>query len=226
MSDDNPDDIALAQLMASRLCHDLVGPLGAVSAGLELMGEAAASEKVDGDALRLAIKSADQVTRRVTFLRQALGAGSGGADPLAEARSLSATFLGGGPVALEWTGGDGVADSGGRVAKLLLNMVLIGAEALQRGGIVRVGITENGAGLELLVEAEGDRVTPREGLAEAILAGSAETPENGGFLPGLSARSVQGFYCGRLARALGAGIRVVSSETRLTLAVAPLSLTS
>ena len=34
---DQQIDLRVAELMASRLCHDLVGPIGAVNNGLELM---------------------------------------------------------------------------------------------------------------------------------------------------------------------------------------------
>ena len=66
-------DIFLAQLLCSRLCHDLVGPAGAVNAGLEL----AEDGDLDGDALDLVTSSAAEVTRRLAFFRIAFGAAGG-----------------------------------------------------------------------------------------------------------------------------------------------------
>ena len=67
-------DIHLAQLLCSRLCHDLVGPAGAVNAGLEL----AEDGDLDGDALDLVTSSAAEVTRRLAFFRIAFGARNAG----------------------------------------------------------------------------------------------------------------------------------------------------
>ena len=67
------NDLRLAQLLCSRLCHDLVGPAGAVNAGLELAEEG----EMDGDALELVTSSAAEVTRRLAFFRIAFGAAGG-----------------------------------------------------------------------------------------------------------------------------------------------------
>ena len=67
-------DIHLAQLLCSRLCHDLVGPAGAVNAGLEL----AEDGDLDGDALDLVTSSAAEITRRLAFFRIAFGAAGDG----------------------------------------------------------------------------------------------------------------------------------------------------
>jgi len=81
-------DVRVAQLLCSRLCHDLVSPIGAVNAGLELLEEAADD---DGRALGLITTSAAEAARRLAFYRVAFGLGVGaqGAAPMQAALSTS-----------------------------------------------------------------------------------------------------------------------------------------
>ena len=78
-------DLKVAQLLSSRLCHDLVGPIGAVNTGLELMEE---DSDDDGAALGLMARSAAEAIRRLAFYRMAFGlGGAGGGAALDEARA-------------------------------------------------------------------------------------------------------------------------------------------
>jgi histidine phosphotransferase ChpT len=64
-------DAKLMELMASRLCHDLASPVGAVMSGLELMQEF--EDETADDALRLMGDSARIAARRLAFYRLAFG---------------------------------------------------------------------------------------------------------------------------------------------------------
>jgi len=195
------DAIRIAQLLTSRLCHDLVGSVGAVSTGLELLGEEA--DGLDSEALALASKSAGQMGRKVTFFRIAFGAGfTGRGGPLAEALSLAEGFLADRTVRLDavaLAGKEGAGLSEG-AAKILLNLILIAADSLPRGGI----ITVDGDQGTLKVAATGERaalkVETQTGLAtDAVVAG-------------LDARSVHGFFTRNLVEAAGGQLDIEAGE--------------
>src|SRR4051812_38128996 len=71
------DDLLLTQLLCTRLCHDLAGPVGAVAAGVELA--AGDSGQVDEETLALIGSSSAAASHKLKFLRAALGIPAGGA---------------------------------------------------------------------------------------------------------------------------------------------------
>src|SRR6201990_391814 len=134
-------EIEFSALMVSRVCHDLVVPLGAVINGLEVL-EDERDAAMREEALRLVTSSANQALARIQFMRIAFGhGGSAGAElALGEIGRLVGALLEGGKVKLEW--------NVPRVywakdwAKLLMNAALLGADCLPRGGLVRVNANQ------------------------------------------------------------------------------------
>lgn len=201
----NGAELKAIQHLCSRICHDLVGPAGAVSAGLELLGDEGGAAP---DALALAGDSAGQLSRRLAFYRVAFGAGgASGSAPVADARRLAVDLIGGSKVALDWPA-ESVRDLEGRLAageiKLLLVLLLVATELLPRGGIVAVHTArlEEGIGLALVSRGPGARVP--DGVAEAL--GEAVPPEN------LTAKSVVGDFARRLAASIGADLELADGE--------------
>ena len=97
-------DIRVAELLASRLCHDLVGPIGAVNNGIELMQDD--SFGMADDALSLAAKSADQASNILQFFRLAYGmAGHRQGSDFGPVRDLVAGFLSHSKAELDWSSG-------------------------------------------------------------------------------------------------------------------------
>jgi histidine phosphotransferase ChpT len=188
----------VAQLLCSRLCHDLVGPAGAVNAGLELLQE-------DGtavDALDLAARSGLQTTGRLTFYRMAFGFGGGETVRLGEVRDLAAALVADGAVALDWpvdAAAEGSAIAKG-AARLLLNLLLLGVDCLPRGGTlgVRIADLDEGLGIAMTAAGEGARLRPELGAA---MAPDADVDT-------LTARTVQGYYTGCLAADIGAAVEI------------------
>src|ERR1700754_2116154 len=131
------NEIEFAALMVSRVCHDLVGPLGAVVNGMEVLEDERDAE-MRADAIRLLTSSAEQALARIQFMRIAFGAaGSAGAElDLGEIGRLVTGLLEGGKVTLQWDGGRQYW--GKDWAKLLMNATLLGADCLPRGGVVTV----------------------------------------------------------------------------------------
>jgi histidine phosphotransferase ChpT len=200
-------ELKVAGLLASRLCHDLVGPLGAVGNGLELVAE---DGNMAAEALALAQRSAKRATNRLQFFRYAFGAAGGEANfGLADARSLAAGILQNGETVMEWPEGPaaGLPTGSGR---LLLNLLLLALECLPRGGRIRVVALAD----RLAVEATG----PQARLAPELKAamGGSAAPAS------LTARTVVAYYAGQLAAGLGGRLEAIdhgSGAVRLQTAI-------
>ncbi len=194
-------DLKVVQLMSSRLCHDLVGPVGAVNNGLELMGEDRGQNRSEDDAaLDLAQRSAKQAAGRLAFFRAAFGAGRGRFN---DARRLIEGFLDGGKVVLDWPRGetpDGNEGISAEAFKLFLNMVLLGVGALPRGGTLGVGFTVLPEGLGMAVSARGPGACIKDDLKAALSPAATQQ--------GLSAHNVHGFFAGCLAHVQNGEIEI------------------
>ncbi|MEO5337272.1 MAG: histidine phosphotransferase family protein [Magnetospirillum sp. WYHS-4] len=206
-------DIRAAQLLCSRLCHDLVGPVGAIGAGLELLAEASGPYGADGadGALELVKRSSGEIAKRLAFLRSAFGLGGGAASgaTLAEARKLTADFLSGGNIALDWPD-EAEASLGPAAAKLLLNLALLGSECLPRGGRLAIHVANLPDGLGVALVAAGPGARFRADVREVLVSQVSGDA--------LTARNVHGHYAACLAEDMGAGIEVledVPGEVRL-----------
>src|SRR5882672_2040580 len=131
------NDLDFAALLVSRVCHDLVSPVGAVVNGLEVL-EDETDLAMRADALRLVAASAEQAAARLQFARVAFGAaGSAGAElDLSEVGRIVVGLLKGGKVELVWT--VQAVNWPKDWAKLLMNTILCAADCLPRGGRVTV----------------------------------------------------------------------------------------
>src|SRR6201996_935468 len=138
------DDIEFAAFLVSRVCHDLVGPLGAVVNGLEVM-EDERDAAMRADALKIVTSSALQALARLQYMRIAFGAaGSAGAElDVGEVGRLVAGLLEGGKVQLNWRAAP--VSWPKNWAKLLMNASLLGADCLPRGGQLEVVVSTDPA---------------------------------------------------------------------------------
>ena len=165
--------IDLASLLCSRLCHDLLSPVGALNNGLELMADEQDPEMRER-CLELLSESAKASANKLKFFRLAFGAGGGFGDQIdtREARAaLEGLFGADKRVELGWMVEDDQLSKG--AVKLLLNLALIAGDALVRGGRLDVGAEHGGDGLELVIRAEGPRILLDPKLRETIAAGHA-----------------------------------------------------
>jgi histidine phosphotransferase ChpT len=201
-------DMRVAQLLCSRLCHDLVGSSGAIHNGIELMSE---QDGADAAALSLIAASSAHLNNRLAFYRVAFGL-SGGANrmmTLAEARDLANGVIAGPRVEWDWRtdAPDGVGE---RLSfpmdeiRLALGLVLVGADALLKGGALCVRWIATAAGIELTVVARGVRAAVPETLAAAMNPDvSAES---------LTSRTVHGYLAATLARRLGTAVDIAGAN--------------
>jgi len=127
--------LRVASLLASRLCHDLIGPLGAVDNGLELIAE---EGRMAEEALALAQRSAKRAAARLRYFRFAFGAaGEDASFGTSEARGLAQNLLHTGEIQLAWSAaGAEILPPG--ACRLLLNMILLGVDCLPRGGVIHI----------------------------------------------------------------------------------------
>ncbi len=207
-------DLKLAEMLASRLCHDLVNPIGAVANGVELLSEFC--DTMQKDALDLVASSADRAMKRVAFFRVVYGyAGHDEGQSIQEMRGLTEGFLAGGQVALDWPPGPddaaiGLPRSG---LKLTLALIVVAAEALPRGGKVAVAV-DAPAGASVVAIGTGARLEPATDAMLAVLkAGTTPDPES------LDPRSVGAAYAGRLAQQIGAAIVAEPGADRVELSL-------
>ncbi|MGE4323730.1 MAG: histidine phosphotransferase family protein [Sphingobium sp.] len=165
------DSIEFASLLCSRLCHDLLSPVGALNNGLELM-----ADETDPDmrqrCLDLLSDSARTSANKLKFFRLAFGSagGFGEAVPTHEVRvAIEGMFAGTGRVTVGWMVSDEML--GKLAVKVLLNLALIAGDALVRGGQLDVGAEKRPGVTEIVVRAEGPKLVLDPEL-RAALAGT------------------------------------------------------
>ena len=162
----------LAALLCSRLCHDLLSPVGAIGNGFELLAEETDPKLREG-CLELIEQSARTSAVKLQFYRSAYGspAGLGESVPLAEPRALlEALVADGGKVTLDWMAAAGELPR--PAIKLLLGLAAIGMNALVRGGTLTVGADAG----EIVVRAAGERIAFDPAVGRA-LEGAIEEDE-------------------------------------------------
>jgi histidine phosphotransferase ChpT len=205
-------DIRVLELLASRMCHDLVSPVGAIHNGVELIaemeeeGQGGPAPEFMGEAIKLIAHSSRQADQRLRAFRLAYGAGGRDARDFAEIRRIAEGWVDQGRTRLNWPAGtpsDTLAARPG-VAKVLLAVVILAEDALTHGGVVTVdgaGAADAATG-SLTVTASGRPGLLSEAAAAALAGSQAEEV--------LGPRTIHAFVTGQMA-----------SQYGLTLAAAP-----
>jgi histidine phosphotransferase ChpT len=166
--------VEFASLLCSRLCHDLLSPVGALNNGIELLADEQDPE-MRARCLELLSESARASANKLKFFRLAFGAAGGFGDEVdtTEARAaIEGLFGGEGRVRLIWMVDEPLMSKS--ALKVLLNLVLIAGDALVRGGNLTVGAERHGAGLDIVVRAEGGRIVLDPELKKALLGETGE----------------------------------------------------
>ncbi|MDQ3078655.1 MAG: histidine phosphotransferase family protein [Pseudomonadota bacterium] len=165
--------IDLASLLCSRLCHDLLSPVGAMNNGIELLADEQDAEMRER-CLELLTESARASANKLKFFRLAFGAGGGFGDDIDTREAKSALEGLYGPekrIELGWlVAGDRLPKG---AVKLLLNLAMIAGDGLVRGGRLDVGVERGEGSIEMVIRAEGPRVLVDPTLRETIVKGAA-----------------------------------------------------
>lgn len=187
----------LAALLCARICHDLVGPVGALETGLELLNDDDNLDMRD-DAIELMKVGALQAGAKLRFLRIAFGAGGSAPDVMAgdELERLCKGVYPDGKIVLDWQlDVDGLDKSASRV---LLNLVMLSMQAVPLGGTVTVNAKQTGENTELSLMCTGKKARLDPAIAKTLAGGAPED--------GFSGRTIQPFYTGMIARDAGGSV--------------------
>jgi histidine phosphotransferase ChpT len=199
----------LAALLCSRVCHDLISPSGAIVNGLEVLEEST-DEETKSFALDLIKKSARTASARLQFCRIAFGAaGSATAQvDLGDAENVARGFIEDDKIKLSWNLSSALLPKN-RV-KLLLNMILVAAHSIPRGGIVAVEGDGPPEAMTFKISARGLNAR----IPHAVPALLAGFPDRGV----VDAHAIQPFYTGLLGRAGGLAVSIEADGDAIVVA--------
>ncbi|MEO3997852.1 histidine phosphotransferase family protein [Mesorhizobium sp. CAU 1732] len=197
----------LAALLCSRVCHDIISPVGAINNGLELLDEGGADE----DAMRLIRASARNASARLQFARIAFGAaGSAGMQiDTGDAESVATAFLANEKPEFIWKGGRALLPK--NKVKLLLNLILVANGGIPRGGTLTVELHDLETAPRFTLTARGPMVRVPARFLELHSGVKSDEP--------IDAHAVQPYYALLLAREAGMTISIHASPEEIVLTV-------
>jgi histidine phosphotransferase ChpT len=208
------DSLDLAALLSSRVCHDVISPVGAIVNGLEVLEEEK-DQEMRGHALALIKSSAQEASSRLQFCRLAFGAaGSKGSSiDAGDAENVARQLLADERTRLDWNVPRVLLPK--NKVKLLLNLCLIADASIPRGGDISISAKGEDDDMSFHVQAKGvnARVTP--GVA-SLLSGE---PEDGS----VDARAIQAYYAGLVARSCGLEVSLALSGDVVTIEAKPIA---
>ena len=203
-----PDALELAALLCSRVCHDLISPVGAIVNGLEVLDDNPKPEDREF-ALDLIRKSAKTASARLQFCRLAFGAaGSSGAQiDLGDAQNMAKGHIEDGKVTLTWNLPRLLLPKN-RV-KLLLNMLVIAQQTIPRGGTLTIDPIGEGESMSFRITSSGLNARVPQNIVDLLNATSSNT---------VDAHAVQPHYTRLLADACGlkVGLRMEGEAVVVT----------
>ncbi len=193
-------DLRVMELLASKLCHDLISPVSAINNGVELIEDIGGS--VVDEAMKLIGDSAGHAARRLRLFRMAYGrTGSEENLGIKDARQVAEQYVAGGKITLHWNDvsvPEGVVDHRGCL-KTLINMVVMAEEILAYGGVVTLHPTteHDRSGCRMEIIGRNAQLSPLfEGALNATTAIEELTP-----------RTIQPYITGRFAAHFGLQIQ-------------------
>jgi histidine phosphotransferase ChpT len=197
----------LATLVASKLCHDVMGPMGVMLQGIEMLKESDTAGR-NAEALGLLEQSVTKAYAKMQFFRSALAGGlpSEGDARLEDVRETAERLFTALKPELVWTSKPVTMPNA--VLRVALNVLLIAGECLPRGGKVTLDTDQQGEEGELLIHVEGPRAILKADVAACLTGG---TPEDG-FQP----YNIQAAMTGLLARQAGINVLIRQSAEKQT----------
>lgn len=187
------DPLDLAALLCSRVCHDIIGPVFAVTSGLEFMADFDEPAMRD-ETMAMIQRSARVAAAKLEFSRLAFGAGgSAGAEiDLTLAGTVARNYLEGEKQTLDWQAP--LATLPKNRVKLLLNLMLVAVQTIPRGGVVVIRVEGAGTDSTFRLTATGPAARIPAGTEDLVALNFQGLPD---------ARQIQPIYTGLLARESG-----------------------
>lgn len=205
-------DVRMAELLCTRLCHDLTGPIGAVHNGAEFLNEEGAG--VQSQVTDLIISSAHSAVARLQFYRVAYGqVKDQGEAPLAERKKMAADFFSDSKITLDWP--DSHTDASGvsvslKMLRLIYNLLIVASSALIRGGTIAVRIGQNEEGARHVQVRATAAMVKWEAHTTTILTTDVGVEH-------ADSKTVQAFLTRRLCDELGAELHIFTAEQEVQL---------
>ncbi|MBL4717954.1 MAG: histidine phosphotransferase family protein [Erythrobacter sp.] len=206
---DDRQSIDLAAMLCSRLCHDLLSPVGALSNGLELLAMESDAE-MRANVMQLLEQSALISTNKLKFFRLAFGAAGGFGErvEIAEPKALIAALIADKPnITIEWALAEPTL--GKPAVKVLLNFAQIAIDALVRGGTLDIGAEMRDGACEIVVRAIGPKIAFDDTIGKA-LDGSLDRAD-------LTSRTAAAHMINLLATESGGGLQYHKGPDALVL---------
>lgn len=192
--------VDFASLLCSRLCHDLLSPVGALNNGLELLADET-DPAMRARCIELLNDSARVSANKLKFFRLAFGA-AGGFGEMVDSREAQVAIEGllgeNRRLELHWMVEE--AQLPKAAIKVLLNLAMIAGDALVRGGSLEIGGEINGGVAEIVLKAEGPRIILDDELREMLVNGAAAHA--------VSPRSAAAYLVHSLAAEAGGSVQV------------------
>ena len=211
-ADTEISDLELSALVSSKICHDIISPVGAIANGLEVLDEDDGGDMHE-HAMGLIRKSATQASAKLQFARLAFGAaGSAGAEiDLNEAEKVARAVAESDKHTVDW---DGPAATVAKdKVKLLLNMITLALGALPRGGALKISITGETTAPSFEVQCQGEAARVPE-VFETMLSGIDDHA--------LDAHTIQPYYTLRIAKSAGMALATRNDEGGVTITASPI----
>jgi histidine phosphotransferase ChpT len=207
------ESLDLAALLCSRVCHDVISPVGAIVNGLELLEEEKDLEMRD-EALGLIKRSAATASAKLQYCRLAFGAaGSAGSSiDTGDAEQVARNLLEDHRTKIEWNAARLLLPK--NKVKLLLNMCLIAAASIPRGGKIEVTISGDGDDTSLTVAVTSEKAVRVAHGVDALLRGEGEDGT-------IDAHGIQPFFTGLVARTCGMDIRIEGGAEGIRISALP-----
>jgi histidine phosphotransferase ChpT len=205
----NISAVDFASLLCSRLCHDLLSPVGALNNGLELLADEHDPE-MRARCLELLGESARASANKLKFFRLAFGAAGGFGETIdtREAHSaIEGLFGDNHRVTIGWMIDEPVLPK--QAIKVLLNLALIGGDALVRGGQLDIGAESTPESVDIVVRADGPRIVLDPELRNALTGENADTP--------ITPRAAAAFLVRELVTANGGDLQVSPADSDVLL---------
>src|SRR4051795_2380891 len=205
-----PDRLELAALLCSKICHDLISPVGAIVNGLEVLDDNPKPEDREF-ALDLIRKSAKTASARLQFCRLAFGAaGSAGAQiDLGDAQNMARGHIEDGKITISWNLPRLLLPKN-RV-KLLLNMLIIAQQTIPRGGTLTIDPIGDGETMSFRVTSAGLNARIPQNIADLLSVSSAAS---------IDAHAVQPYYTRLLAQACGLSVTLALEGDKVIISAA------
>lgn len=197
------DTLSLAALLSSRVCHDLINPVGAIESGLDVLDDPDMDDSMRAAALDLVKSGARKAVALLSFARLAYGAGGAYGEEvgLEDARKALSDVFDIMKPDLDWRLGAGSAAK--EKVKVMLILAHAAADCVPRGGSVVV--ESDGAGFK--ISASGKRLMLQEDLRKA-LAGDAR---------GLAPKFTPTLIASQIVAAAGGGVSAEMTDDAVTI---------